>query len=259
MIDPVAIAYENLIGYRRDLDTRSVPMWIGLKKNRELTEVHHVDEKDFDMNSDEDQDRIHQLLSIPNINESTYHYIGPGSIVINHHLWHEHLHDLPIPTHIKQHVKSIDSILIPKTEGQFKLYSGLQMSPAHLSGMEWNSTRPKKLIHVPSYLSTSTDMNIAEMFTNPDEETQHHESDHHGIILPNARHIIELNFKNGIHDAASLKKHSDSNENEVLLGRGHQFELHPRPTLITNSEYTDPVYVWKADSFSGAQKRKKID
>lgn len=254
--DPIIVAYHNLIGHRRDLDIKAIPMQVGLTRHIELTEVYRASDLEFNRNTEEDSARMHDLLSIPKISHSSNHYLGSGSIDINHHLWANHLHDSPVPGHILHHVKAIDSDMKPTTEGNFRLYSGLPKSPAHISAMEWNSTRPKKLIRVPSYTSTSTNFDTAIMFTEPDAETPHHESDHHGIVLPNARHIIELNFHGKIHNAASMKAHSGANEEEILLGRDHQFELHPRPTLIHDADYYDPVYVWKADSF-GAQKQKK--
>lgn len=257
--DPIISAYHNLIGHRRDLDIRSIPMRVGLDfKRNVLNEVYHINDQDFNRNSDEDSEKIHENLRIPKINHSVDHYLGSGSTDINHFLWENHLHGSSIPNHIKHHIKSIDSVLKPKTEGQFRLYSGLPMSPAYISATEWNSTRPKKLIHIPSYTSATTNFDVASHFTNVDTETKHHESDHHGIILPNARHVIELNFPHGIHDAASMMHHSGAkHEEEVLLGRDHEFELHPRPTLIHDSAYHDPIYVWKANSF-GAQKKKKV-
>jgi hypothetical protein len=57
--------------------------------------------------------------------------------------------------------------------------------------------------------------------------------------------VIQFNFGNTIKNAASLVKHSGaSHEEEVLLGGGHVFELHPRPTHVGGFE--DPLYVWKA-------------
>lgn len=257
MSDPVILAFQNLIGHRRDLDIRPIPFEIGLiRSSKSLKEVHHVDLKDFDVNSEEQAERMHDALTIPKIDHFVGHYLGSGSVDINQVLWNHHLSESPIPNHILRHIKSIDSHMKDRTEGNFRLYSGLPRSPAHISAIEWNSTRPKKLIHVPSYISTTTDMDTAIHFTREDSDTKHHESDHHGIILPNARHIIELNFLGHIKNAASMKDHSGANEDEILLGRDHQFELHPRPTLIKNSGYSDPIYVWKADSF-GAQKQKK--
>jgi len=82
--------------------------------------------------------------------------------------------------------------------------------------------------------------------TGVDSKTKHHESDHHGIVLPNARHILEMHFDHNIRRAVSLKNHSYSpEEDEVLLGRNYMFELHPRPKQILR-EYNHPVYIWEA-------------
>lgn len=254
MIDNIASAY---ISMRRDLDIRPISLQVGLFKNQKIEEVFKKNFSQEYFNSEEENERIHEVLDIPKGSHSLDFYTGSGSEEINHHLWQNHLDGSEIPNHIKRHVASIDSLLIPKVEGKFKLYTGLLKSPTHISAMEWNSTRPNKLIHIPSYISTTSDFNVAPFFTRPDEETEHHESDHHGIVHKGAIHVLELNFENGIHNAASVKKHSGAkHENEVLLGRNHHFVLNPRPTLLENSDYVNPLYLWKAHSFIHPKKNK---
>jgi hypothetical protein len=259
-MDPISEKYLSMIdpiSWRRDLNINPISICIGLNRHIELNEVYHVrDITSYPTNDENEQEKIHKILEIPKIQHSTNHYLGSGSVDINHFLWEHHKHGSPIPNHIKNHIKAIDSDMKDRIllDHPIKLYSGLIESPASISAMHWNSTRPKKIIHIPSYISTSTDFNTAARFTQNDEKSEHHESDHHGIVMSHARHVIELNFPKMIHNAASVKNHSGANEDEVLLGRDHEFELHPRPYKIEG--YADPVYLWKA-YHAPCQKLKK--
>lgn len=200
-----------------------------------------------------DAERIHSLLEIPKPKSSRVAYSlslygGSGSKDINHHMWKNYLHGSIIPDDIKSHIDNISSVLIPSTNiDHVKLYTGVKTSPATTAGVKWNSTRPIKMMHLPAFTSTSTNFDVAHSFTEPDYTTHHYESDHHGIILPNARHIIELNFNGSIPHAASLINHvGSSTEEEVLLGPNHRFELHPRPTKLNTADGV--TYIWKAVS-----------
>lgn len=234
----------NPTNVRRDLDIRSFAMIAGLSR-RPLTEVYQGKESDFDIDESE-ASRIHSLLEIPKINNSVDHYTGSGSVDINNAMWEHWKNETPIPNHIQSHINKINSVLKPETSiPGFKLYSGVRESPIVAAGVEWNSTRPKKILHLPAFTSATTNFNTAAFFTDVDETSVHHASDHHGIVLPNSRHVIQFNFGNTIKNAASLVKHSGAaHEEEVLLGGGHVFELHPRPTHVGG--FDDPLYVWKA-------------
>jgi len=250
-----------LAGFRRDLDIRPLYLLCGLDKSL-MTEVYSGSTNDF-LEDESEEARIHAALKIvpqsSRVKHSIDHYGGSGSQDINHFLWHHHLHESPVPAHIKSHVDHLDSILLPKTYvGATKLYTGVQVSPATTAGMEWNSTRAKKLLQLPAFTSTSTNFDAASLFTAVDSTSKHYESDHQGIILPNARHVIELNFDEHVYNAASMLGHTGAgNEREVLLGRGHEFELHPRPTLVLD-HLTNPVYVWKAFHSQHLPRPKKL-
>lgn len=245
--DPIIVQ----TSWRRDLDIRPLVMIAGLKKLSTLTEVYSGKESQFHID-DSTAGKIHSLLELSDqpqhVMKSLIHYSQNGSKDINNHLWEKYKNDVSIPDHILQHISNISSALKSHTPvNGLTLYTGVHESPATTAGFEWNSTRPIKLLHLPAFTSSSTNFNTAVRFTAVDKTSIHHESDHHGIILPRARHVIQLNFEEKIPSAASMIKHStDPQEEEVLLGPNHSFELHPRPTLI--KEYEDPVYVWKAIS-----------
>jgi hypothetical protein len=248
MTDPIINAY--IWGMcRRDRDVTPMFLFAGLNKSLGLTEVYHSEYRNIldSANTQEEQDRIHAALEIPSINQHVKHYLTSGSVEINNALWEHHRNGTKVPEHILRHVNGIESILhkhIINIPG-VKLYTGIPHSPVNMVGVNWTPHREKKLIRLPAFTSSTTDFDTAVRFTNEDGKTIHHESEHHGVVKPNARHILELNFGAGIVSAASVKKHAPSDEHEILLGRGHEFFLHPRPIQIENSGYTSPIYLWK--------------
>jgi len=241
----------NPTSWRRDLDIRPLVMIAGLSKHRVVNEVYEGKPSDFAMHEDEAQ-KIHDALTIPKpknsrVAYSLSHYSGSGYDHINSSLWHNYLHGLEVPSDVKSHVDNIKSVLLPETKvDDLKLYTGVKVSPAATAGVEWNSTRPVKILHLPAFTSTSTNFDVATQFTEPDEESVHHESDHHDVIESGATHILQLHFPHTIHHAASMIDHGVGHEEEVLLGPNHSFELHPRPTKVDGP--LGPVYVWKAVS-----------
>lgn len=242
----------NPSGWRRDLDIRPLVLIAGLSKNRSLDEVYQGNRRQF-ISDDVESQKLHDLLTIdiPKSSSAAHsikHYSGSGYDQINKHLWDNHVLGNEIPSDIKSHVENIKSVLVPETTvSNAKLYTGVKISPASVAGFEWNSTRPVKLLNLPAFTSTSTNFDVVSRFANFDNVSLHHESDHHGVIEPGAKHIIELNFPEKLHDAVSMLNHSNSpHEEEVLLGPNHTFELHPRPTKIEGT--FAPTYVWKAVS-----------
>lgn len=238
--------------WRRDLDIRPLVMIAGLSKTRHINEVYDGKASDFATDEIEAQ-KNHDLLTVTkpkdfDVAQSVLYYSRSGYRKINSHLWNSYVHDAEVPNDIKTHVENIKTMLIPKTAvDNLNLYTGVKVSPASTSGIEWNSTRSIKLLHLPALTSTSTNFDVASQFTEHDNESTHHESDHHGIIQSGAKHILQLHFPNEIHHAVSMIDHSASpHEEEVLLGPNHSFELHPRPTKVDGPR--GPVYVWKAVS-----------
>lgn len=242
----------NPIGWRRDLDIRPLAIFAGLSCQH-LLEVYSSSPSDYYQPFKDKGDEIHTVLQIPNDSDveslkSLHHYTtDEGHQEINKSLWDNYIHGTDIPANVNHHVENIKSILNKTTNEPTTLFTGVNISPATLAGMEWNSSRPKKLITFPAFTSTSTDMFIAHAFADRDMISTHHESDHHGEIKAESRHILQLEFPNGVHHAASTVNHSNHDiEKEVLLTPGHSFELHPRPTKIIHPNSRDPYYVWKA-------------
>lgn len=190
------------------------------------------------------------LRPVSNVPHQLVNYSDSGYMDLNKELYSAHKESRPIAQQHLDNALAIESVMHKETKlpHPVKLFTGVKHSPATLAGLEWNSSRPKKIVHFPAFTSTSTDIDTAARFSDQDLNTHHHESDHHGIILPGARHIIELNFPDKIHATISMNSISAAwHEDEILLGRGHEFILHPRPTMLTTGGYSSPVYVWKAD------------
>lgn len=224
--------------------------FIGLNKDAPLFEVYDGG-KSSDFPPEGDEYIHHYNHSIQNPSESTKAYTSHLSIAVNQALIdHYKRGDQQSINGVKHHVAEIDSDLIHvHAKNDLVLYSGFGASPMARSG-EWHPTRTSKVVHLPAYTSTSTNLETAVRFTVPDTHTQHIESDHHGLILPNARHVVKINVPEGTNGIASVRNVSTNmHENEFLLARGHSIVLHHRPTAIHN-EYRNPVYVWHADVFS---------
>jgi hypothetical protein len=242
------------VGFGKNIDPEPAYIQVGLNRtNRRyqlVTEVYKGSFENFG-NSVQEQDRIHNLLKIsPSDSEKRTidHYGGSGSNRINSALWENHKTSRPIEHDVIHHINKLDEILKPKTsiDKPFKLYSGLPKSPiSNISS--WADKRPSKVIRIPAYTSSTSDLGMAIWFTDPDHTTEHHFSTHHGTIETGARHVLEMPFHDKIHSAASIQDHvGRKSEREILLGRGYEFLLHSRPTLLNGGDYEDPIYLWHA-------------
>jgi ADP-ribosyltransferase exoenzyme len=238
-----------IAGFRRDLDIRPFAMIAGLKIHNVITEVYRSSYGAMDLEPDK-KEELHRILSIPKGHSSLDFYVGSGSTEINHDAWEHYKERTPFRKDVREHIDNIDKLLLRKTSvpDGTRVFTGLPESPITKAGFEWNASREKKILHLPSYTSTTTDFSRAEWFTEPDHHSIHHESDHHGVVETGARHILEINFDKHIHGAASVRGHTpfNSHENEILLARGQELILHPRPTKVTNHNGIHPIYVWHA-------------
>jgi hypothetical protein len=245
--------------WRRDLDIQPMHLLCGLNSTEQLSEVYSSSIEAHRI-SDADQAEIHAKYNHPNASVDLKRYTRE-SYPINNALWNHHVNGTEIHPLHKDQIRAIDrDIPIHHTDSDIPLFTGVKTSPANTAVVQWNSTRPIKLITLPAYTSATTHINTAIRFSSNDNETLHHESDHHGIILPNAKHIIQLHLKLGMnHQLTSAKNFSqvDRNENEIILGRHYDFELHPRPDQIGHNPL-NPVYLWHAHSGHSSPFRSDI-
>lgn len=231
--------------WRRDLDLDPIVM-LPVDRSRDLFEVYQGSLGQFTLSA-EQAEATHSRLRVISPNDSLKKYMR-NSTAINNHLWQLHHSELKVGDKPiwDAGCKDISNCLnLVRDNKDIKLYSGLQVSPAHLSAFKWNPTKERKLLHFPSFVSTTTQLGVAIGFARPDGSTTHYDSDHHGHIFDNARHVVELNFNGGATELGSVRHIANPSEHEVLMGHGHTFELHHRPTLLNPGSYS-PVYMWHA-------------
>lgn len=116
----------------------------------------------------------------------------------------------------------------------FHVYTGVIKSPSHLFRPGKKTTQ----VHLPAYISTTTKHSIANNFSIPDNtpvsKPEKHDikagsKDHKALL--NYDHVIKLHLSKGT-KAASIKSQAHyHHENEVLVHRGHDIEIHHKPTI----------------------------
>lgn len=233
-----------MMGLRQDLHLEPADMMFGL-----FDDAHQLDEVflgSFDpfKISAQKHAEIHTLFKHPTPHPSLVAYTKDSS-KHNAALWSNHTNSVDIEPELLDHIKNIDSSVPIEHVDSLTVFTGLPASP--ISGMygDWHPDKKLKTFHNPAFTSASTDINTAYRFTKPDQKTIHHEDDHHGIVLPNAKHILRIDFSGGNHQLCSTQQFSrvDRRENEILLGRGYEVNVHARPTMIGQNT-VNPVYLW---------------
>lgn len=219
----------------------------GLNRKSELTEVY-VGGNMHAFLPDSTEENTHTIHRLNDPSDSIIEYTGGLSTHLNKALLDHYATNQD--SQYLSHVKHIDSDLSNTVaHHDFVVYSGLPKSPLSRDGT-WDSEIKSRNMTLNAYTSASTDIEEAAKFTSPDMDTIHVESNHHGKILPAARHVLQIHVKTGLRGIASIRHVStNAHEKEFLLARGHTFELHHRPTEIIGA-YAHPVYVWHATMFS---------
>lgn len=150
----------------------------------------------------------------------------------------------------KKSIKSVDSILNNASlKDDMHVYTAVPQSPHDI----WTRTRSDRsksvVVHLPAYTSTTTNFNTTKDFTKSVESSE--ELRMHKPLNADASsgktyhnqtyHVLKLHMPRGT-KAASVREHSlHSDENEILLHRGHDIEIHPQPTI-----QRDGTYIWHA-------------
>jgi len=211
----------------RDLD-------VGQGKGKKIDIDYHSDEKDWS-----------DLTHIQD-------YTG-GSVDTNDYLHRQYRNKAKVKeltTH-QAKIQALDRILANhKLPQQIVVYTGLRQSPAEA----WETygadvTKPIRL-HLPAYTSTTTKLKVALIHAGEGEIAQ----------VSRARHkprnkdapadewgtqILMMTLPAGL-PAASVKKISEfPEENEILLPRGMDIEINPRPTVLKGGDF-----VWHATVLS---------
>lgn len=221
-------------------------MYLGLNKNQPLHEVYTGGRFDEFPETDLSIHTLHQIDPHPSIIPFT----GNISRPINDALYKEATeHVLPEP-HIVNYAHDLDALLGQHiAKKTFAVYTGMHKSPISHSG-EWDHERTSKTIHLPNFLSTSTSIHEAHSFTDVDKTTPHLDSDHHGTVYAGSRHIARIVIPEGMHGVLSVRNQSKNpSENEILLARGHSFDIQHRPTEIVEKSLHHRVYVWHLEPY----------
>lgn len=193
--------------------------------------------------ADLDQDKIHKehapLRKLP-------HNTGPISDYTKfsaetNSALHEH-YDTPKNDWIaseKDHIKKLDDTLdANKTEKDMHVYTGLRDSPSRHFKDHTKTTE----VHLPAYTSTSTDAPTAADFS---RFSRHKNDKNHGIETEENTHVLKLHVPAGTHGASVRDISNHRRENEILLHRGLNIKIHPKPELHRGSRGN--IYLWNAE------------
>jgi hypothetical protein len=117
-----------------------------------------------------------------------------------------------------------------RTSRDFTVFSGINQD--HAEKLK-NQNEPLK-VHHPAMMSTSTDFEQASKFTGgPPKSGQE-------------RHVLRIAVPKGTASASVKSVSQFKKENEVLLDRGHELEIHHKPTIIHHPKY-GKIHVWQAN------------
>lgn len=206
-----------------------------------IAEVHSASRSEYDESDFENMLRLHKIHSIPK--SDVVHAYTINSDYLKEAM-DERINGKQIHPEFRKFVRDLDATIDPHSSKEnLKLYSGLRLSPIAQHGA-WHPSMSHRELNLRKFTSASTKMSTAEQFARSDAQTFHHESDHHGIILPNAKHIIRFNIPTGFTGIASVMDQSKNpNEFEFLMSRDHKFNVVARPHEIKTGIVR---YVWDA-------------
>jgi hypothetical protein len=148
-----------------------------------------------------------------------------------------------------QHVRGLDKELDhAKTTQDMSVYTGIRRSPFP----HFENGAKHAYLHMPAYTSTSPSFHIAASFARSfpayGEHTPKAAQEQHGLNIPEdhaVHHVLKLNMPAGS-KAASVRGFSvHGDESEILLHRGYDIKMHPKPTVVTSGKHTH--LIWNAD------------
>lgn len=157
---------------------------------------------------------------------------------------HDKGHDISGRKNAAYHdnVEKLDKILSRhQTTEDMTVFTGLKSTPARHFKSEGDKPEKTTRVHLPAYTSTSSQLRSAHPFAEP---TMHYKDERHGVEYDEndeARHVLKIHVPKGT-NAMSIKKYSFCpEEDEVLLHRGHDIEIHHKPERLDRN-----TYIWHA-------------
>lgn len=200
----------------------------------------------------EEHAEVHKLAPVPkglnqNEHESLQRYSDDSKDInlslINYHnghSWRQSHND---------YLSHLDKALEKtKTTKDTTLYSGIKWSPStHLVNKPENATHVD--IHLPAFTSTSSSLNQAVGFAEPQMPHRDDEKNdvmgHEALGSHRVRHVLRIHVPKGTHAMSMLKHTFAPIEKEVLLHRGHEIQMSVKPQRHFDRN-GDPVNIWDA-------------
>jgi hypothetical protein len=118
-----------------------------------------------------------------------------------------------------------------KTPHDFTLFTGISQENA--DSLKLKGRKEPSKFHHPGFISTSTDYKQSLNFTGG------------GPKSGEENHVIKLEVPKGTQGGSIRHISSYKKENEVLLNRGHDLEIHHEPTIIDHPK-GGKVHIWHA-------------
>ena len=156
----------------------------------------------------------------------------------------------PIPSYHRPRIEALDALIRDnKLKIDLDVYTGLPESPA----VAWHkykqdTTQPIRL-HLPAYTSTTPSFSVAKSFARDYKKIPYIPNSRNDRPVPNrARHMLLIHLQRGM-SAAGVEKYTDvSDEHEVILPRGLEIMVDPKPTTIPATSKWDTTYIiWHAE------------
>lgn len=221
--------------------------------NEEVRVPGKTTKEQIELHSDEAQDKIHEDNKLPeDVHVKKYTL---GSKNYNKDLRELHVGNKITDTNRKNTLTGIDKVLNKSSiKHDTHVYTGVTRSPAK----EFSSTKAvlnkdgNVLLHLPTYTSTTTHASTAREFSKAipamsKEEQKKHTPANIGATVPekDVKHIIKIHLPKGT-KAGSVRDQAEyEDEQEVLLHRGHNIEIHKHPTVLK-----DGTHIWHAKVIS---------
>jgi hypothetical protein len=150
------------------------------------------------------------------------------------------------PHHFNIHSSDIakldDFVGSHETPRDIHVFSGVTKSP--LKYFPDANPHEKFIGHLPHFTSTSTNFGQAKEFTSLDNDSHPPENlaNANQGVYPGDKvgHVLKIEVPKGTKAVSMRDISKHPNEDEILLHRGHNLEIHPHPTFDPGSN----VFVW---------------
>jgi hypothetical protein len=193
---------------------------------------------------------IHNKNKVNDYDNSVWHY-AEYSEMMNHAL---HVHyknnDHPANFNEDEHIRDIDKVLNKhKISHDTHVFSGLKESPEkHFAKQKTRNQTVQ--VHFPAYTSTTTNFDLSTKFA--DNKSVPNNDKHPPLNKDSVKsndgetkHIIKLHVPKGTPGGSIRHISPHDDEDEVMLHRGLNVEIHHQPTMINHPKHGH-LTVWHA-------------